>query len=127
MAKCALVALVLATLMVAGMASEFGRNLQQVTAIPFNCDGARQLATTDPKTLGGKKPCEMLCNCAGALNAAYKKADMQKFCMTTCEKCSAAGLTCPKGSALPKDCAAGANIKEVGSCISTFLKTRAGH
>eukprot|EP00775_Hariotina_reticulata_P008773 gene8773-8952_t len=126
MAKCALVALVLATLMVAGMASEFGRNLQQVTAIPFNCDGARQLATTDPKTLGGRKPCEMLCNCAGALNEAYKKQNMQEFCLKTCGNCASAGLKCAKGSALPKECAAGQNIKEVGSCIGTFLKAR-GH
>lgn len=117
MARHTLIALVLASLLVAGLAADAGRTLQQ--AVTYDCNGAKQINSVG-------NACSLLCTCAGSLNKAYATSSMKAFCMSTCGKCAAAGATCKPGSPLPSACSAGTSIKEVNTCITTFLKSR-GH
>jgi hypothetical protein len=118
MAKQTLIALVLASLLVAGLAADAGRSLQQAK---YNCDGAKQINTVP-------NACKLLCTCAGSLNKAYTAANLQAFCLKTCNQCAAAAQKCKgKGQPLPKECAAGTSIPEVNTCINTFLNAQKGH
>lgn len=91
-----------------------GRSLQQT--ITYDCAGAKRISTV-------KNACSLLCSCAGSLNKAYNTPAMLKFCNDSCAKCSAAAATC-KNNQLPKECAMGRGIKEVNTCITTFLKAQ---
>lgn len=72
-----------------------------------------------------KNACNLLCTCAGSLNRAYATQNMKNFCIRTCNACSAAAQKCKgKGQPLPKECSAGTNIKEVNTCINTFLASQ---
>jgi hypothetical protein len=118
MARQTLIALVLASVLVAGMAADASRSLQQAK---YDCDGAKQINSVP-------NACGLLCKCAGALNKAYAAASMQNFCLKTCNQCAAAAKKCKgKGQPLPQECAAGSNFKEVNTCINTFLASQKGH
>jgi hypothetical protein len=118
MARQTLIALILASVLVAGMAVDASRSLQQAK---YNCDGAKQINSVP-------NACGLLCQCAGSLNKAYAGAALQKYCLSTCNSCAAAAKKCTgKGQPLPKECAAGTNIKEVNTCITTFLTSQKGH
>lgn len=114
MAKHTLVALVLASLLVAGLAADASRNLQQ--AVTYDCNGAKQINRV-------KNACNLLCTCAGSLNKAYATTNMKNFCLKSCDSCSKAAQKCT-GNQLPKECEAGRNIKEIGTCINTFLASQ---
>lgn len=115
MAKQTLVALVLASLLVAGLAADASRSLQQAN---YDCAGAKRIAKV-------KNGCNLLCTCAGSLNKNLATPNMRKFCNTQCKACSDAAQKC-KTNALPKECEAGRSFKEIGSCINTFLQSQSG-
>lgn len=120
MARQTLIALVLASVLVAGMATDASRSLQGVN-VKYDCDGAKQINSVP-------NACGLLCQCAGTLNKAYAAASLQKYCLNTCNQCAAAAKKCKgKGQPLPKECTAGTNIKEVNTCINSFLASRNGH
>jgi len=115
MAK-ALIAVVLCTLLVAGLAADTGRNLLQ----DFNCNGAKEIG----KIGNG---CKMLCDCAAGLTKGMSKDKLEsekKRCMGQCESCKKEAETCKPGSGLPSACQEGQNNNEVKTCINTFLKSR---
>ncbi|KAF8059213.1 hypothetical protein HT031_005385 [Scenedesmus sp. PABB004] len=117
MAKHAVVALVFACMLVAGMAADTGRGLQQ--AVKYDCNGAKQINSV-------KGACNLLCTCAGSLNALYNSPNMKAMCTSICNNCAAAAQKCAPGSPLPRECSAGTSIKEVNTCITTFLRARSG-
>ncbi|KAF6243419.1 hypothetical protein COO60DRAFT_1631569 [Scenedesmus sp. NREL 46B-D3] len=119
MARLAVISLVLCALLASAYASESGRSLlqnQRLTAT-YDCNGAKQIGTV-------KNACNLLCTCAGSLNKAYATPNMKKQCMQLCNACQAAAKSCKPGSALPQACRAGQSIKEVNTCINTFLKAQ---
>jgi len=113
MAK-ALVALVLATLLVAGLAADSGRSLLQ----SYDCNGAKEIAKVN-------NACKLLCDCAASLRKTATQAD-KDGCLKSCESCKSEANSCKPGSALPASCKAGQGVKEVDQCIQTFLKSRSG-
>jgi len=119
MAK-ALVALVLCAILVAGVAAETGRSLQQ--DFKFDCDGAKRIS-------GVSNGCSLLCTCAGSLDKSLsgskKDAEVNR-CKDSCEKCSSAGKTCKAGSGLPKECEEGQSNQYVKQCVTTYLKSQSG-
>lgn len=114
MAK-ALVAVVLATLLVASLAADTGRSLKQVK---YDCDGAKEIAKVN-------NACKLLCDCAASLRKTATDAE-KKQCSDSCASCESAAKTCKSGGPLPDACKAGQGVKEVDQCINTFLKSRSG-
>jgi len=114
MAK-ALVAVVLATLLVASLAADTGRSLKQVK---YDCDGAKEIAKVN-------NACKLLCDCAASLRKTATDKE-KKDCMDQCSKCEGAAKSCKPGSGLPDACKQGQGVKEVDQCINTFLKSRQG-
>jgi len=120
MAK-ALVALVLCAILVAGVAAETGRSLQQ--DFKFDCDGANRISKVN-------NACNLLCTCAGGLDPTLKgkpqseKDKVVNACKGTCGKCQEAGKTCKAGDGLPDACKEGQNNQWVRQCITTYLKAQ---
>jgi len=119
MAK-ALVALVLCAILVAGVAAETGRSLQQ--DFKFDCDGAKRISNVN-------NACNLLCTCAGSLDPKLKGKQQEKDkavdgCKKTCSACQDAGKTCKAGSGLPDACKEGQNNQWVKQCITTYLKAQ---
>jgi len=114
MAK-ALVAVVLATLLVASLAADTGRSLKQVK---YDCDGAKEISKVN-------NACKLLCDCAASLRktATQKEKD---DCLKMCGQCEVAAKACKSGTGLPDACKAGQGVKEIDQCVNTFLKSRSG-
>jgi hypothetical protein len=83
----------------------------------YDCNGAKRIGTV-------KNACTLLCTCAGSLNRAYATQTMKNTCLKMCNACQTAAKTCAPGSALPQACRAGQGIKEVNTCITTFLRAQ---
>lgn len=118
MAKYAVIAVVLATMLVASMAAAdseaMGFNHARALKQSFKCSDVKRLQN------GG---CDQVAQCVANANKSLDTPNNRKLFNTACSNCAKTGNSCPGDNSLPSACKGGLNNPAIMKCINQL----AGH